>query len=278
MGYADRLPLKIISIGPAYPGKGRNRAVGEASFPIVAMTDAGLTFGPGWLESLVRPFGEDEHIDVVFGGYRPRCDTLFEQAAALFVACDKDRNYDFRFPAIPSMAIRKSVYLGLGGCPEDLRVAEDAVFFRRLLESGARHAVAGGAVVDWEMDDTWGYLIRKNYLAAKYEIIAGYIRKRSLVLLTLYPLLAALLVAGVVMNWILLLAPPVLFALRVTGSKRMDRELYRSLTGSLAGVLWLLLVTLVSDISYIAGSVLSLSRQLLRGDMRLRLWRGARFA
>jgi glycosyltransferase involved in cell wall biosynthesis len=276
-GYARALPLKIFQIGPAFPGKGRNRAIREARFPIIAMTDAGLTLGPDWLASLVRPFEINENTDVVFGGYRPKCDTKFEEAIALFVACSKDAKYDFRFPVMPSMAIKRDVYLQLGGCPEDLRAAEDAVFFRRLFESNARYAVAEKAVVDWEMDSSWRYLARKNFQAAKYGILGGYIPKRSLILLTLYPLLAGLLFAGFMVNGFLLLLPFILFALRVTGSKRMDRELYRSLTGSPGGIFWLSLVTLVSDISHISGNIVGLAKSIAGGSMSLRLWRGARF-
>ena len=60
--YARKLPLKILQIGPAFPGKGRNYAIREASFPIIAMTDAGLTLKPDWLASLMKPFESDENL------------------------------------------------------------------------------------------------------------------------------------------------------------------------------------------------------------------------
>ena len=41
------------------------------------------------------------------------------EATALFVASDKAQ-YNFCFPTMQSMVIKRNVYLELGGCPEDL--------------------------------------------------------------------------------------------------------------------------------------------------------------
>lgn len=274
----QELCLKILNIGPALPGKGRNRAVAESNHEIVAIADAGVEFGVDWLKSLIDPFVRDEKIDVVFGGYRPLCKNSFMKATALFVASDKDPQYGFRFPAMPSMAIRKSVYLEHGGCPEDLRAAEDSIFFRRLFESKVSFAVARTAVIDWEMEDSWTYLIRKNFQAAKFEILGGYVRKRSVILFLLYPFFATIIVSSVFWTPELILLLVACFSFRVTGSKRMDPELYRSLMSSMSGILWLSLVTLVADMSHLAGNVLGLCKYLNTVNRpKLHLWRGARF-
>jgi len=276
--YRERLPLRVLEIGPAFPGKGRNRAIAEAAHEIVALTDAGIRLAPDWLAAVTAPFARDPGLEVVFGGYRPVCGSAFLRATALFVACDKSPEYGFRFPVMPSMAIKKELYLKLGGCPEQLRAAEDSVFFRRLFEYGARFAVAKQAVVEWEMEGSWRYLVRKCFHAAKYEILGGYLRKRSLILWGVYPCLSVLALLALWLAPLLALALPVLFAARVTGSRRMDPELYRSLVATPSGLCWLALVTLVADLAHLVGNLAGLFLYLkLRDRPRLRLWRGARF-
>jgi len=272
------LPLKVLQIGPALPGKGRNHAIAQSNNEIVAIADAGIEIGIDWLKSLVEPFKHDSNLEVVFGGYRPLCRNSFLKATALFVASDKDPQFGFRFPAMPSMAIKKNVYLKLGGCPEDLRAAEDSVFFRRLFEYNPNFSIAKDAIIDWEMDNSWHYLIRKNFHAAKYEILGGYIRKRSIILMILYLFIACLILVSFSRFPMLSVVPLIFFSIRITGSKRMDPELYGSLVSSLTGILWLAVVTLVSDIAHIAGNITGFFFYFKAQDKpKLHLWQGARF-
>lgn len=276
--YESTLPIKVIEIGPAYPGKGRNHAIMHCSNDYIAMTDAGLKLRPDWLQNLLLPLLKDSSLDVVFGCFKPVCTNNFLKATALFVAQDKDKHYNSRFPTIASMLIRKDVYQKLGGCPEELRSAEDSVFFRRLFEYNANFAVAEKAVVDWQMNDSWIYLIRKSFHAAKYEILGGYIRKRSLILMVIYPFFTSVILCS--FTWVPMLSVVLLicFCIRITGSKRMDPELYSSLVSSLSGVLWLAIVTIVADIAHIVGNINGYYFYLKAQDKpKLHLWRGARF-
>jgi len=276
--FVNRLPINLIKIGPAFPGKARNEAIKQSKHPVVVITDAGLTFKADWLENLIEPFRKNDKLDVVFGGYTPKCESKFKEAIALFVASDKPSGYEFRFPVMPSMAIKKEVYESVGGCPEELRAAEDSVFFRLLFEKNIKYEVVKNAVVDWEMDGSWRYLARKSFQAAKCEIVSGYIRKRSLFLLGLYPLLILLSLSAIFIWPYLSFFPLMLFGTRVWGSRRMDHEIYDSLISSLLGITILAVVTLVADIFHIIGNIVGFTIHFkIHGNTKLKLWRGARF-
>jgi len=50
--YADR-GVRLLEIGPAYPGQGRNAAIREARNDWVALVDGGCVADPAWLENLL---------------------------------------------------------------------------------------------------------------------------------------------------------------------------------------------------------------------------------
>src|SRR6185369_9657932 len=55
---------------------GRNAAIDAATFPIIAIADAGCVLDKDWLKELLRPFAQGA--DVVAGYYQARAHTSFE--------------------------------------------------------------------------------------------------------------------------------------------------------------------------------------------------------
>nr|MBN1228756.1 glycosyltransferase [Anaerolineae bacterium] len=78
--YAERLPLRVVTRPGANISQGRNAAISEASFDIIAVTDAGVYLSSDWLEFLVAPFKTKPEVMVVSGFFLPDTRTPFEVA------------------------------------------------------------------------------------------------------------------------------------------------------------------------------------------------------
>ena len=77
--YSNKLPLRILVYDGANISTGRNVAIEAAQSEIIAVTDAGVTLSPSWLENLTSSF-TDEKIMHVAGFFNTDSDTTFEKA------------------------------------------------------------------------------------------------------------------------------------------------------------------------------------------------------
>jgi GT2 family glycosyltransferase len=144
---------------------GRNAGVARARNPVVAFSDAGCALAPGWLEGLRAPFAEADPVGLVAGVPRVAARTALERAQA--VACYPDPEELVRrgklarvytavlglgfapeTPFARSLAVRREVFLDVGGFPAELPWVEDGVFGLRVAE-GHRCAATRHAEVSW---------------------------------------------------------------------------------------------------------------------------------
>ena len=135
--YADR-GARVESIGPAFPGRGRNAAIRASRNEWVALIDAGCLPSPSWLEELVAPLALDPSIEAVFGDYRPILETEWDKAQALALVGPPDPGTGLHPAVAVSTLIRRSCFERVAGFREDLRAAEDLLFFRSLERAGVR--------------------------------------------------------------------------------------------------------------------------------------------
>jgi len=151
--FANHHPfLRILEIPGANRSRGRNEAIRACDGDIIAATDAGCRVRPDWLEHLVKPFQEDETIDVVGGWYEPVAETPFERCAALVTVRPLHRTHPDSFmPTARSIAFRKSVWERVGGFPESERLSEDALFDVALKKAKCTFAFAPDAVAEWRV-------------------------------------------------------------------------------------------------------------------------------
>lgn len=200
----------VIEAGPATPGRGRNIGIEAATHPWVALTDAGITLDPHWLERLLRVVEHDDGIDVVYGSFTTARGSFFERCADLAYGSPARPSSvgPVRSRFIASCLLRSEVWRRAGGFP-DLRAAEDLLFMRRLDDLGCRVAVAPEARVTWQLQPTalgtfqrfrrysmhnalagqqqhWHHGIARQYLCALAVVVAARTIRRSPV-----PLLAA---------------------------------------------------------------------------------------
>ncbi len=169
------LSIRLICAGRAYPGRGRNLGAAEASNEWIAFIDAGVRPAPNWLESLAAAALTKNDPDVVYGSYQPVTDSLFEECAAIaFVPPPLTVNGELmRTRSTASALIRRGVWQGVGGFPEDLRSAEDLLFMDKIEAASFRIAYAPKAIVHWTIQSTLWKTFRRFIAYSHNNIRAG---------------------------------------------------------------------------------------------------------
>ena len=169
--YADR-NVRVLELGPAFPGRGRNAALASASHDWVALVDAGCVADPGWLEALAGAAGPGE-ARAVYGHYAPVVRTEWDAAQALAIVAPVDPRTGWRSPSTASLLLHRSAWTAAGRFPEELRAAEDLVFFQRLAEAAVPTAHAPKAVVRWSLSPSPSAAFRRLRLYSRHHLAAG---------------------------------------------------------------------------------------------------------
>ena len=152
---------KNFSAGPI--ARGRNVAIANATFEIIACTDAGCILDTFWLEEIIKPF-QTIACHAVAGSYRTEEVTYFQRLFAKTLVPNHTDVMSPKFlPSSRSIAFRKSVWEKVGGYPEDSYTAEDTAFDLKIIRSGFRFNPAPKAVVIWNSPRTFSESIRRHY-------------------------------------------------------------------------------------------------------------------
>lgn len=170
--------LRLVRDGDANPGRARNIAITAAKHEWIAMTDAGTIVPPSWLRALVDRRDASPGVEVVFGSYEPIVGGSFvKQAASLVCVAPRRRATTgpgyLRAPTTASIMTTRALWRKLGGFPEDVRAAEDLLFFRRISQRAAATVDAPDAVVLWRMPDTSGGLFSRFRTFSRHTLRAG---------------------------------------------------------------------------------------------------------
>jgi glycosyltransferase involved in cell wall biosynthesis len=189
-------PVKLVQIGPAFPGRGRNEAVRATDCDWIAFTDGGVRADRRWLEKLAARAEARPEVDLVLGNFEPRIDTFFHRSAAVAYVPARRIHRDgsgWRGHFIASSLVRRSLWEAVGGFPEDLRSAEDLIF----LEAARRHvgedrvAVVPEATIEWQIAGSFEATLRRFRTYARYDLIAGRFNHWHRALVWRYALLLA---------------------------------------------------------------------------------------
>jgi glycosyltransferase involved in cell wall biosynthesis len=174
-GYTAR-GVMTLEIGPAFPGRGRNAAIRAARHEWIALVDAGCVPDVGWIEALLEPLTTDVTLDVVCGEHIPILDNEWDYAQALTLVAPRQHSTSLRPPSIVSTLLRRSIWEQVGGFREDLRAAEDLVFFEAIAAAGARIARAPRAIVRWRLSPGPIGAFRRLALYSQHHLRAGLFR------------------------------------------------------------------------------------------------------
>ena len=173
--------------------KGRNEAIKKAKGDVILITDAGCILDKDWVKNISKPF-EDREVEVVAGYYDAKPKTIFQKCLVPYVLVMPDKVDPETFlPSTRSMAIRKKVFMEMGGFDERYSHNEDYVFAIKLKAAGKKIVFAKNAIVYWIPRNTFreAYTMFRRFAYGDME--AGIVRDRVLLLFTRYILLIYLL-------------------------------------------------------------------------------------
>ncbi|MCK9410598.1 MAG: glycosyltransferase [Bacteriovoracaceae bacterium] len=168
---ADTVSMKIIvdaTCSTKYSrspiAKGRNVAIQNSDFDIIAATDAGCIVSNVWLEEITKPLLQNEQILMVGGWYQPLATSYFERCQALIVVPPVSTVDPKTFlPSSRSIAFRKELWKTVGGYPELTYTAEDTLFDLKIRQVTQAIIFNEKAVVFWRMRPNLFVFIRMNY-------------------------------------------------------------------------------------------------------------------
>lgn len=149
--------------------KGRNYAIENARYDVIAVTDAGCKTDKEWLKNLTLPFEEDNPPDVVGGVSKADNRTSFNQVTGAYLTVTAEQMKQ-RPQCISSrnIAFIKDVWRNAGKYPEWLDMTgEDTLFDKQMEFIGARFQITPDAIVYWNPAAGFGELFQRTFRYAR---------------------------------------------------------------------------------------------------------------
>lgn len=217
--YADRgVPIRIVANPALWAGGGRNAAVHATQCDVLVLDDFGNIIEPGYIEAIVRPFEEDEQIDLVSGLFQLQVTSDFEHCVAAIhysenYVLDRLSSDELRrlmpkaiLPGGLCTAVTRRMWLAAGGQPEWLAKGQDKLFSRKVYALGGKTAVALDARLRHHVRSSAGDLFRQMFFYGRGNGQMRYMSRHGSRLLLIYGGFIGLLLLGLVDSRLLLLA------------------------------------------------------------------------
>lgn len=161
--WQKRLPIKLIIKPGVNRSQGRNIAIQNTKYQIIAVSDAGCILASNWLEKIVNPF-KNKKISAVAGNYQPLTQNPFQECLAAYTCADIYKKDKRQFlPSSRSIAFRKKVWEKVGGYPKELNYCEDLVFDQKIKSAGFSFHFSPQAIVYWPQRKTIKEAFRQFY-------------------------------------------------------------------------------------------------------------------
>jgi glycosyltransferase involved in cell wall biosynthesis len=165
--------VRVLRLGPAYPGRGRNQGALAARNDWLAFIDAGCEAGPEWLEALESAVRAEDGPSVVFGSFQVTLPDEWARAQALTYVAPEDPVTGCRPPSIASALVHRAAWEAAGRFREDLRAAEDLLFFEGLDAARVPRRQAPRAIVTWELAAGPAAMFRRFRRYSAHHLAAG---------------------------------------------------------------------------------------------------------
>jgi glycosyltransferase involved in cell wall biosynthesis len=255
------IPVRLVSIGPAFPGIARNAGAEAAVSEFIAFTDAGIQLDPRWLERLCAALGPAPgaiapRADIVFGSYEPVLSNFFDRCAATaYVPARSGKpGREIRGPVIASCLLRRSIVGAAGGFPP-YRASEDLIFLEFIQQRGWSVTYAPAAIARWEMATGWRATYRRFTLHSYHNLIAQRAQYWHHGVARFYVIAAPFLILGCV-HWPAWFAVPILGGCARTGLT-IWRKRRENWGGAFNPLRWLAvgLVLLLLDTATFSGAL-----------------------
>jgi glycosyltransferase involved in cell wall biosynthesis len=143
--------------------QGRNTAIQNARYEIIAVTDAGCILNENWLFNITKPL-KNSSIDVVSGWYDVNITNRFtSDFKAISMPDVANVNSDKFLPSSRSIAFRKRCWIDVGGYPTKSYTGEDTYFDLKLKQMNFNFHFQPSATVLWNCPESIGDAIKKQY-------------------------------------------------------------------------------------------------------------------
>lgn len=243
--------IKVLQVKGCTIGGGRNIAIENSKYKIIACTDAGCILDKNWLKEITEPF-KRKNVDVVVGIYRPYYKNDFEYFEGLIIVPSAEKI--FMNPSrmsSRSIAFKKECWKRVGGYP-NLKVGEDTRFNISLIEMGCKFYFARNAVVYWKMRESLTGLFNQFYNYGYGDRISG----------NLFKIKTNLLFVAFFWVYIFLLASSLLFFPVFPKLLIMLPFLYflfeglkvYSKSGKISGIFYGFVIILIKRVAYVLGA------------------------
>ncbi len=160
-------PIKLLIEKGINIAQGRNIAIRNSKYDIIASTDAGCRIDKHWLENIIKPFKDNPDTEVVSGWYEADTESVFERCVAELTYPKLRRvlsNPDGFLPSSRSIAYKKEAWQKVGGYPEWLYTAEDTLFDLSLKKAGFKFTFSPNAIVYWKPRPNLYQIFKQTFL------------------------------------------------------------------------------------------------------------------
>lgn len=231
---------------------GRNEGIKNAFGDIILITDAGCLLDKNWVKEISKPF-KNPLVDVVAGYYKGVAASSFQRALIPYVLVMPDKVDGKNFlPATRSMALKKAVWLDLGGFNTSLSHNEDYIFARNIKKNNKNIYFTSKAIVYWIPRNTFRSSFNMFYRFAYGDIEAGVLRAKVLMIFLRYFLAIVLLFFSFITNSLTFLGLLVLLILLYIVWAINKNKKYMS---EKTDLLYLPSIQILSDLAVMYGSV-----------------------
>lgn len=256
---AATLPQLRVLSQPGNRSLGRNHGIQQATHELIAITDAGCTPHPDWLEQLLQAYlGATNSQTVIAGFYDAEPATPFEAAVVPYALVMPDRVDPKTFlPATRSMLMPRVVWQQVGGFDPNLSDNEDYDFARRLVAAKTPLMFAESAKVTWQPRSTLKQFWTMIFRFARGDAFAGWWRPKVGRIFGRY-----LVGLGLILIWLCLNQPIFLYlaVIGILGYSLWSIKKNARYVG--AGWRWLPILQLVSDVAVMMGTVTGMAQKI----------------
>lgn len=145
--------------------QGRNIAYKNAKYDVVASVDGGVVLDKNWLKNILKNI--EKGYDVSAGYFVARPQNEFEEVVDRLLYPRMEEMPEDWCPSSRSAVYRKKVWEKVGGYPEQLYTAEDAVFNHRAKDLGFKYKIARDAVAYWKPRVGFRRLFKQYFIYAQ---------------------------------------------------------------------------------------------------------------
>jgi len=141
--------LKILHASNTNISQGRNLAISNASYPIIAVTDAGCRPDKNWLFEITKPLLDGDEVDAVSSKVIAKTNTALEHYSGLLSLPDHTTIEQGELFYGRGSAFRKTLWEKVDGYPEWLYTAEDSLFALAAKKQGFSVLHNPKAIIFW---------------------------------------------------------------------------------------------------------------------------------